>query len=135
MELIKCKHIHLDDVSALYSRVVEHLEETINYPKWSKHYPCRENVKEAIQKGEPYAYMENGDPLAGHWGIGGYMVERCIGLAMSSGYKAIRIDVVPDNIPAINLYEQKGFTFAGTKDLLRNIDGIPLFSLYELNFD
>ena len=173
MELIKCKQIHLDDVSALYSRVVEHLEETINYPKWSKHYPCRESVKEAIQKGEQYAYMENGevlgavvlndnpngnyeagnwskalkqgeylvihtlavDPLAGHRGIGGYMVERCIGLAISSGYKAIRIDVVPDNIPAINLYEQKRFTFAGTKDLLRNIDGIPLFSLYELNFD
>ncbi|MCI8510137.1 MAG: GNAT family N-acetyltransferase [Clostridia bacterium] len=172
MKLIKCEIEQLDAVSAMYTRVVKHLEETINYPKWSKNYPSRESVKEAIKKGEQYACVENGrvlgavvlndnpngnyaagdwtkdlkqgeylvihtlavDSLAEHKGIGGYIVECCIEIAMCEGYQAIRIDVVPDNIPAINLYKRKGFTFAGTKDLLRDIDDIPLFELYELNF-
>lgn len=173
MKLIKCENEHLDLVSDMYARVVKHLEETVNYPKWSKNYPCMESVKEAIKKGEQYACVENNevlgavvlndnpngnyeagdwskdlkrgeylvihtlavDALAEHKGIGGYIVDCCIEIAMHEGYKAIRIDVVPDNIPAIHLYQRKGFTFAGTKDLLRNIDGIPLFALYELNFD
>lgn len=59
MELIKCKNIHLDSVSDLYDKVVKHLEETVNYPKWSNRYPCRESVKEAIQKGEQYACVES----------------------------------------------------------------------------
>ena len=62
------------------------------------------------------------------------MVDKGIDIAESKGYKAIRLDVVPDNIPAINLYKNKGFTFAGVKDLSRNIEDIPLFGLYELNF-
>ena len=74
------------------------------------------------------------DPLHEHKGVGRYMVDKCINIAESKGYKAIRLDVVPDNIPAINLYKSKGFTFAGIKDLSRNINGIPLFGLYELNF-
>lgn len=74
------------------------------------------------------------DPLHEHKGVGGYMVDKCIDIAESKGYKAIRLDVVPDNIPAINLYKNKGFTFAGIKDLSRNIEDIPLFGLYELNF-
>lgn len=173
MELIKCKYTQLEPVSDLYDRVVKHLEDTINYPKWSKNYPCRESVTEAIQRGEQYACVENGrilgafvlndnpngnyesgdwskdlkqgeylvihtlavDPSEGHRGIGGYMVDCCIKIAMSEGYKAVRIDVVPDNIPAINLYMRKGFSFAGIKDLQRNIEAVPLFELYELNFD
>lgn len=171
MEWIKCEAEQLELVSDMYSRVVRHLEETTNYPRWSKDYPCRESVNEAIKKGEQYACMENGrilgavvlndDPKgnyeAGDWrenlkrgeylvihtlavdlsaqhkGVGGYMVERCAEIAVHEGYKAVRTDVVPDNIPAINLYKQKGFTFAGEKDLLRGIDGIPMFRLYELN--
>lgn len=173
MELIKCGKEQLDPVSDMYDRVVRHLEETINYPKWSKDYPCRESVTEAIRKGEQYACVKDDvvlgavvlndnpggnyeagdwsrnlkqgeyliihtlavDPLAGHKGIGGYMVDRCIEIAMRGGYKAIRVDVVPGNIPAANLYKRKGFTFAGSRDLLRNIAEIPLFELYELNFD
>ena len=173
MEWIKCKNEQLDLVSDMYSRVVKHLGETINYPKWSKEYPCRESVREAIRKGEQYACIENGqvvgavvlnhnpdgnygagnwsknlkegeylvihtlavDPLAGHKGIGGYMVDCCIELALQKGYKAIRLDVVPKNVPAISLYKKKGFIFAGEKDLLRNIEEIPLFELYELNFN
>lgn len=68
-------------------------------------------------------------------GIGGFMVDKCIELAAQEGYKAIRLDAVPDNDPAIQLYFSKGFTYAGEKDLHRDIPAIPLFALYERNLD
>lgn len=171
MEWIKCKSGHLDLVSDMYGRVVKHLEDTVNYPKWSKEYPCRESVAEAIQNGEQYACVEKGrvlgaavlnedpdgnygagdwsrelkpgeylvihtlavDPKAGRRGIGGYMVSRIMETAMENGYQAIRIDVVPGNLPAISLYQKYGFTFAGAKDLGRDLEEIPMFELYERN--
>ena len=66
-------------------------------------------------------------------GIGSFMVTQCIALARRSGYQAIRLDVVPGNIPAERLYRSKGFTYVGTKDLRRQIEAIPVFDLYELN--
>lgn len=171
MELIKCIDEQLGLVADLYGRVVGHLEKTINYPKWSKDYPCKESVAERIKKGEQYACMEDGravgafvlnenpdgnyeagdwaknlkqgeylvihtlavDPSAGRRGIGAYMVAYCKELAVQGGYQAVRVDVVPGNAPAVNLYKKQGFTFAGRKDLLRGIDGIPCFDLYEWN--
>ena len=73
------------------------------------------------------------DPLFAHNGIGVFMVEQCIKTARQGGYKALRLDVVPGNIPAESLYRKMGFVFAGTKDLKRNIDDIPVFDLYELD--
>lgn len=172
MELIKCTNEHLNTVSDLYERLVEHLEKNINYPKWSKSYPCRQTVETAISEGSQYACFENGkcigavilndnpggDYAAGEWqnflnqgeymvihtfgvdpnesgkGIGDFITKGCIEIAKKGGYKAIRLDAVPENIPAINLYLKNGFSYAGTKDLKRGIEGIPLFNLYELNF-
>ncbi len=65
-------------------------------------------------------------------GIGKQMVEFCIQYAKDKGYKAIRLDVVPDNIPARRLYEKCGFRYVGDVDLERGIAEIPLFSMYEL---
>lgn len=67
-------------------------------------------------------------------GIGRQMTAYCIEYARSHNYKAIRLDVVPDNLPAKRLYEKCGFQYVGDADLERNIEEIPLFSLYELNF-
>lgn len=67
-------------------------------------------------------------------GIGQQMVSYCIDYAKKSGYRAIRLDVVPDNLPARKLYEKCGFQYVGDVDLERNIDEIPVFSMYELNF-
>ena len=64
-------------------------------------------------------------------GVGAYLVDKCLEQAQQQGYKAVRLDAVPTNEPAINLYLSKGFTYAGTKDLLRDIKAIPLFDLYE----
>ena len=72
-------------------------------------------------------------PDAAGGGIGGFIVDKCIEAARMSGYRAIRIDVVPDNAPAIGLYLKKGFKPAGVKDLKRNIEAIPRFALFELN--
>lgn len=66
-------------------------------------------------------------------GIGTIMVQECIRTAREGGYKAIRLDTVPDNHPANHLYMKNGFTYAGTKDIERGIPEIPVFNLYELN--
>ena len=47
----------------------------------------------------------------------------------------MRVDVVPGNYPAERLYKKLGFTFAGEKDLCRGIADIPLFRLFEYNFE
>lgn len=66
-------------------------------------------------------------------GLGSFMVDRCISIAKEKGYKALRLDVVPGNIPAERLYKNKGFVYAGTQDIRREAVDIPLFDLYELN--
>lgn len=66
-------------------------------------------------------------------GIGRQIVEYCIEYARKQNYKAIRLDVVPDNLPAKKLYEKCGFTYIGDVDLERGLPEIPLFSMYELN--
>lgn len=171
MELIKCGQEYLEETAAFYRNVVSHLEETVNYPKWTRNYPNRESVETSIRRGEQYVYVDkgkvvgavvlnenpDGDYEAGDWrvqldrgeylvihtfavnpgmrgqGIGSHMADACIELARRKGYKAIRLDVVPGNTPAVRLYKGKGFTFAGAKDLLRKIEDIPVFELYELD--
>ena len=66
-------------------------------------------------------------------GVGKAMVEFCVRKAENEGYRALRIDVVPENLPARKLYEAMGFAFAGEVDLDRNIPEIPSFALYERN--
>ncbi len=73
------------------------------------------------------------DPRLYRKGIGRTMVEECVNIARESGKKALRLDVVPTNTPAMRLYESMGFKYAGTKDLKRSIPEIPEFCLYELN--
>ena len=71
---------------------------------------------------------------AGHKGIGSFMVSSIIDKAKRDGYKAFRLDVVPRNTPASSLYIKHGFKSAGSVDLDRGYDEIPIFDLYELNF-
>lgn len=74
------------------------------------------------------------DPELSGRGEGRVLADACIGYAKQHGYKAIRLDIVPGNIPAIKLYEGKGFTFAGCEDLERGLPDVTEFMLYELNF-
>lgn len=67
-------------------------------------------------------------------GLGRQIVEYCVQYAKKHGFEAIRLDVVPDNLPARKLYERCGFSYVGDVDLERGLDEIPVFSMYELNF-
>ena len=73
------------------------------------------------------------DPAYKQKGIGGFLVDHAVALAKENGYRAIRLDIVPDNVPAKRLYTSKGFTAAGQMDLRPEIEEIPIFELYELN--
>lgn len=55
----------------------------------------------------------------------------CIIYAKERGFQAIRLDVVPDNVPAKKLYEKCGFVYVGDVDLEHGIEAIPEFSMYE----
>ena len=66
-------------------------------------------------------------------GTASEIIRFCINQAGSQGYRAIRVDIVPDNYPARRLFEKNGFTWAGDTDLELDIGNIPLFSLYKLN--
>jgi len=74
------------------------------------------------------------DPEYHRQGIGSEIIRFCVDRTRSNGYKALRVDIVPDNLPARKLYEKNGFTHAGDVDLGRGIEGIPVFSLFERNF-
>lgn len=118
-------------------------------------YICIENGKAlgaAVLNEDPEGYYEAGewsrdlqpgeflvihmlavDPGFARQGVAKFMVEQCIALAEKGGFRAVRLDVVPGNAPAERLYKKAGFTFAGTKDLRRNIKEVPVFDLYEIN--
>lgn len=66
-------------------------------------------------------------------GMGSEIIRFCADKARSEGYKAIRVDIVPTNVPARRLFEKNGFTYVGDVDLELNIGNIPAFSLYEFN--
>ena len=66
-------------------------------------------------------------------GYGSEVIRFCINKAKDEGFKAIRLDIVPENIPARKLYEKNSFTYVGDADLDRGIEEIPIFSLFELN--
>lgn len=67
-------------------------------------------------------------------GLASDIIEFCIDKARSNGYKAIRLDVIPDNYPAKKLFEKNGFGYVDDVDLELEIGNNPFFSLYELNF-
>ena len=74
------------------------------------------------------------DPEYERLGVGGFMVDGSIAFAKAKGYKAVRLDIVPENLPAAELYVSRGFVSAGRIDRLRDIEGIPVFEIFELNF-
>jgi ribosomal protein S18 acetylase RimI-like enzyme len=73
------------------------------------------------------------DPAYKKQGIGGFLTDHAIAYAGENGYRAVRLDIVPDNLPAKRLYTSRGFTSAGQMDLRPELEEIPIFELYELN--
>ncbi|MBP3871438.1 MAG: GNAT family N-acetyltransferase [Faecalicoccus sp.] len=73
-------------------------------------------------------------PKSQRQGIASEIIRFCINCAKRQGFKAIRLDVIPNNIPARSLFEKNGFHYVGDVDLEVGIKDIPAFSLYEYNF-
>ncbi len=74
------------------------------------------------------------DPEFRRQGLGSEIIRFCTDRAKAEGFRAIRVDIVPTNIPARRLFERNGFTWAGDVDLELDIGDIPAFSMYELNW-
>ncbi len=74
------------------------------------------------------------DPERQGQGLGSEIIQYCVERAQEESFKALRVDIVPDNHPARKLYEKNSFTYAGDVDLERGIEDIPVFSLFELNW-
>ena len=64
-------------------------------------------------------------------GIGSSMVEYCKKKSKNDGFRAVRVDVVPSNYPAIRMYEKAGFKYVAEMDIERGIEEIPTFLLLE----
>ena len=73
-------------------------------------------------------------PEAQGKGLASEVIRFCIAEAKKQGYQALRLDIVPENLPARRLYEKNGFTCAGDADLERGIEEIPVFTLFENNW-
>ena len=63
-------------------------------------------------------------------GLGKKIVEYGANYA-AENYRALRVDIVPENFPAKKFYETCGFKFVGTADLGRTSTGVPQFCCYE----
>lgn len=65
-------------------------------------------------------------------GIGQKIMEYIIDLSRRERMKAIRLDVVADNLPAIRMYEKAGFQYVTTVDLGYGMFGLDEFALYQM---
>ena len=61
----------------------------------------------------------------------GYIVSHAISAAKATGQKAVRVDVLKGNLPAVKLYESLGFKFIGEVELFYEDTGLTEFLLYE----
>lgn len=60
MQIIKAEKHHLDALSEFFDKVVMHLENHINYPKWIRgEYPARASIATAIQNDTQYICIED----------------------------------------------------------------------------
>ena len=70
-------------------------------------------------------------PDALHRGVGRFLVENAIRVALQKGCRAIRLDVLSGNLPACRLYESAGFQFVERRSLYYEDTGFCDFDLYE----
>ena len=65
-------------------------------------------------------------------GLARRLVENVIELERKAGKKALRLDVIENNITAEKLYQKLGFQYVQTKTLYYDVVGEMTFKLYEL---
>ena len=65
-------------------------------------------------------------------GLARTLVENVIELERKAGKKALRLDVIENNMTAEKLYQKLGFRYIQTKTLYYDVVGIMTFKLYEM---
>ncbi|RHP72775.1 GNAT family N-acetyltransferase [Ruminococcus sp. OF02-6] len=65
-------------------------------------------------------------------GLAGNLMESVIELERKAGKKAMRLDVIENNVTAEKLYQKLGFQYIQTKTLYYDVVGEMMFKLYEL---
>ena len=65
-------------------------------------------------------------------GLARTLVENVIELERKAGKKALRLDVIENNMTAEKLYQKLGFQYIQTKTLYYDVVGIMTFKLYEM---
>jgi len=70
-------------------------------------------------------------PKKSRQGFGKAMVGHAVRLAASSGLAAVRLDVLPGNLPAEELYMQQGFSYIATRSVYYEDVGWADMNLYE----
>lgn len=64
-------------------------------------------------------------------GVGSEMIREAISLARTNGMKAIRLDALASNTPALKIYKALGFEFRGQQHLYAENTGWTDFYFYE----
>ena len=87
-------------------------------------FALSDDVQGAFWKGNWSRDLENGqfavihalaiDPALQRMGLGSQIVRFCVEEAKAQGYQAMRVDIVPGNLPARSLFEKKGFAGSAT---------------------
>ena len=65
-------------------------------------------------------------------GLAWRLVENVIEMERTAGKKAVRLDVIENNVAAEKLYQKLGFRYIQTKTLYYDVVGEMTFKLYEL---
>ena len=68
-------------------------------------------------------------------GFAKQLVQYAVDLASAAGKKAVRLDVLKGNVPAIRLYESYGFVYVETMTMFYEDTGWMEFALYEMKMD
>ena len=61
MELKQCERADIPAVTAFYHQIVTYLETHINYPCWSCDHPSDESIVKAVEQGEQYICISDGE--------------------------------------------------------------------------
>ena len=143
-------------VRCFYHRLIDMMEGSEFHPRWEKGvYPSDAFMRSSIERGELYlgllggdiaaAMAINGEGAEGYagapWGVraadGEFSVIHALGVLPSKdvarglGHKALRLDVLNGNLPAVRLYESEGFRFVSRVELFYEDTGLTDFLLYE----
>lgn len=146
----------LGALCAFFDDVVAALEDAACSPRWDRDfYPDDEMLSDLVEDGE-FVLGEEGElvcagalsdigsdgiaevhllavhPSKVRRGHAHALLDELVRRARDAGARAVRLDVISGNTPALRLYESYGFSHAGTREAFFERTGRLSFDLYKL---